>query len=186
MDPPLSAARTIAPRPFGRVPAIVVTLLAILSMRPAAAEEGFVDLFDGRSLDGWVAESHADSETHPDGRPVWSARDGEIVCDGLGFGFLRYARQAFADVTLRLEFLLGPSAEGSACNSGIGLRTGPFDRRRSRSTRPSIRSTGMRPAATVAGSAVRSEAPTICAAAPVPLCWPYEPWIPGRGEANPP
>ncbi len=113
-------------------------LLGLGAVLPAA-EEGFEDLFDGHSLDGWVIESHADSEIHPDGRPVWSVKDGAIVCDGLGFGFLRYAREPFADVTLRMEFQLGRKADGEPCNAGIGLRTGAFDRRRSRATRPSIR-----------------------------------------------
>ena len=103
------------------------------------AEEGFEPIFDGHSLDGWVIESHADSEVHPDGRPVWSVKDGEIDCDGLGFGFLRYAREPFADVTLRIEFQLGKKADGEPCNAGIGVRTGAFDRRRSRATRPSLR-----------------------------------------------
>lgn len=102
------------------------------------AEQGFEDLFDGRSLDGWVAESDAGSATHPDGRPVWRADSGEIVCDGLGFGFLRFAREAFADFTLRLEFRLDARPDGKPCNSGIGLRTGAFDPLRSRATRPSI------------------------------------------------
>ncbi len=104
-----------------------------------AAEEGFEPIFNGRDLDGWVIESHADSEIHPDGRPVWSVKEGAIDCDGLGFGFLRYAREPFADATLRMEFLLGKKPDGEPCNAGIGLRTGAFDRRRSRATRPSIR-----------------------------------------------
>jgi hypothetical protein len=104
-----------------------------------AAEDGFEPIFNGRDLDGWVIESHADSEVHPDGRPVWSVKEGEIDCDGLGFGFLRYAREPFADVTLRMEFRLGKKADGEPCNAGIGVRTGAFDRRRSRATRPSIR-----------------------------------------------
>ena len=118
----------------------VVLLLSLPSARALGArEEGFAPIFDGHSLDGWVIESHADSEIHPDGRPVWSVKDGAIDCDGLGFGFLRYAREPFADVTLRMEFRLGKQADGEPCNAGIGLRTGAFDRRRSRATRPSIR-----------------------------------------------
>jgi len=121
-----------------RAMAAVILLLTAGRSLPAA-EEGFEDLFDGRSLDGWVIESHADSELHPDGRPVWSVKDGAIDCDGLGFGFLRYAREPFADATLRMEFRLGKKADGEPCNAGIGLRTGAFDRRRSRATRPSLR-----------------------------------------------
>ena len=118
----------------------VVLSLGLAGARAlGAAEEGFEPIFNGRDLDGWVIESHADSEIHPDGRPVWSVKDGAIDCDGLGFGFLRYAREPFADVTLRMEFRLGKRADGEPCNAGIGLRTGAFDRRRSRATRPSIR-----------------------------------------------
>jgi hypothetical protein len=40
---------------------------------------------------------------------------------------------------LRIEFQLGKKADGEPCNAGIGLRTGAFDRRRSRATRPSLR-----------------------------------------------
>ena len=105
----------------------------------AVVDREFTDLFNGRDLDGWVAESHVDSESHPDGRPVWSVRDGEIVCDGCGFGFLRYAVEPFADVTLRLDFQLQKHPSRRFCNSGIGLRTVPFDSRRSQATRPSIR-----------------------------------------------
>ncbi len=104
-----------------------------------AAEEGFSDLFNGRDLDGWEVESHTESEFHADGRPVWRVEDGEIVCDGRGFGFLRYAREPFGDATLRIDFQLGRTADGSPCNSGIGLRSGIFQSSRSRTTRPSIR-----------------------------------------------
>lgn len=119
----------------------VATLIRVFAWLagPVAAEEGFEPIFNGRDLEGWVIESHADSDVHPDGRPVWSVKDGAIDCDGLGFGFLRYAREPFADVTLRLEFRLGKKPDGEPCNAGIGLRTGAFDRRRSRATRPSIR-----------------------------------------------
>ena len=103
------------------------------------ADHEFTHLFNGHDLDGWVTESHADSELHPNGRPVWSARDGEIVCDGRGFGFLRYERESFADFTLRLEFQLQKPGGHRSSNSGIGLRTVAFDRLRSQATRPSIR-----------------------------------------------
>ena len=110
-----------------------------LTAPATAGDREFADLFNGHDLEGWVVESHADSEEHPDGRPVWSVRDGEIVCDGQGFGFLRYAAEPFADVTLRLDFQLQKPAGRRSCNSGIGLRTVAFDERRSQATRPSIR-----------------------------------------------
>lgn len=118
----------------------LVVSLAIIGPpgEAVAAEPGFTDLFNGKDLSGWVVESHVDSETHEDGRPVWSVQNGELSCDGLGFGFLRYAAAPFADCTLRLDFQLLKHGE-RICNSGVGLRTGIFDRRRSPATRASIR-----------------------------------------------
>ena len=123
--------------------ALATMLLAYLAIvgppgTAAAAEPGFTDLFNGKDLSGWVIESHVDSETHEDGRPVWSVKNGEIACDGLGFGFLRYAAEPFADCTLRLELQLLEHGK-RACNSGVGIRTCVFDRRRSPATRASIR-----------------------------------------------
>jgi len=90
-------------------------------------------LFNGKDLDGWVAEGV--SEYVKDGRtvPVWSVEDGHLVCTGKGFGFLRYDRRTFADFVLHVEFRMAPG-----CNSGLGIRTRSFDPARSRATRPSF------------------------------------------------
>ena len=55
--------------------ALVAGVLACLAIvgplgDAVAAEPGFTDLFNGKDLTGWVIESHVDSETHEDGRPV--------------------------------------------------------------------------------------------------------------------
>ena len=70
-----------------------------------------------------------------DGRtlPVWSVKDGHLVCTGKGFGFLRYHRRTFADFVFHVEFRMAPG-----CNSGLGIRTRSFDPARSRATRPSF------------------------------------------------
>jgi hypothetical protein len=98
----------------------------------AEPPDGFRDLFNGRDFDGWVMEGPPEGLTHPDGRPVWSVKDGEIVCQGKRWSFLRYDRETFADFTLHVEFLM---ARG--CNSGVGLRTGPIDLADPQNTRPS-------------------------------------------------
>lgn len=109
--------------------------IALLTMGlvGVAAEDGATPLFDGKSLDGWVAEGA--SETLIDGAkaPVWVVEDGQIVCRGKGFGFLRYKERAFDDFTFHVEFRMAPK-----CNSGVGVRTRPFDPADSRGTRPSL------------------------------------------------
>jgi hypothetical protein len=111
---------------------VLATLLALALalIREAPAE---VNLFNGANLESWVAEGI--SEYVKDGRkwPVWSVVDGNIVCTGKGFGFLRYDRREFDDFILHVEFRME-----KGCNSGIGVRTRPFDTARSRATRPSL------------------------------------------------
>lgn len=65
-------------------------LLAVLLMvvaRPALAadEDGFVPLFNGRDLTGWVNANCAPE--------TWSVRDGKIFCTGHPVGALRTTRQ---------------------------------------------------------------------------------------------
>jgi hypothetical protein len=95
-----------------------------------ARGDEFQPLFNGKDLDGWVAEGANEA---PDGGPVWTVKDGMIHCAGKGFGFLRYDRREFADFTFHVEFRMTPK-----CNSGIGVRTRVFDPKQSRATRPSF------------------------------------------------
>jgi len=82
---------------------------------------------------GWVVEGKPGSFRHPDGRPVWRMEDDEIVCEGIGYGFLRYASESFSDFVVSMEVQVGPGA-----NTGIGFRTTVFDASRPRETRPSV------------------------------------------------
>ena len=100
----------------------VVTLLCGLFAFGAVglveAEEGFVDLFAGDDLSGWVEEQHNFFKSqHPDVR-TWSVKDGVVACDGSrgNCGFLRY-RKELGDFTLRLEY-----RTSKGCNSGVGIR----------------------------------------------------------------
>ena len=108
------------------------TLIAMLLSASAGLPDE-VQLFNGKDLDGWVAEGVR--EFVKDGRtlPVWSVKDGHLVCTGKGFGFLRYDRRTFADFVFHVEFRMAPG-----CNSGLGIRTRSFDPARSRATRPSF------------------------------------------------
>ncbi len=73
-----------------------------------AEEPGFVPLFDGGTLDGWIL-------VHGKGRG-YVVEDGAIVCPEDGGGNL-YTVREYADFVLRLEWRLW---EGG--NNGIGIR----------------------------------------------------------------
>jgi hypothetical protein len=74
----------------------------------AAAEPGFVPLFDGRTLDGWTLMGGKG--------PGYIVENGAIVCPADGGGNLFTSRE-YANFVLRLEFRLSEGA-----NNGIGIR----------------------------------------------------------------
>ena len=98
----------------------------------AFADDPAIPLFDGKTLDGWVAEGVSDYQVDGAKKPVWTVEDGLLVCHGKGFGFLRYKEREFDDFTFHVEFRMAPR-----CNSGVGVRTRAFDPKDSRGTRPS-------------------------------------------------
>lgn len=158
------------PRSWSRL-APLALLLGLASSAPADVPR---DLFDGKGLDGWVVEGPA---TAKNGQPMWSVHDGRIVCLGEGYGFLRYTRQQFADFTLKVEYRFAPpSKDNQSGNSGLGIRTGPFDPKRSRQTRPSyaafeiqlLDDAGRPPSEHGTGSLYRYKAPTANPTKPAP------------------
>src|SRR6478672_7780992 len=116
-----------------------LTLLAALLLGAAApADDGFRDLFDGKTLDGWVVEG---AEKTKDGQPNWFVEDGKIVSLGKGFGFLRYDKKECADFTLEVEYRFAPKTKDNPSgNSGLGVRMGKFDPKTSGQTRASFAS----------------------------------------------
>ncbi|MBN7813466.1 DUF1080 domain-containing protein [Algoriphagus sp. H41] len=81
----------------------------VLSVAPCfgqSDESGFVSLFDGKTLDGWVGNKNA-----------YQAKDGMIVIDpkGSGGGNLLTEKE-YGDFVLRFEFQLTPGA-----NNGLGI-----------------------------------------------------------------
>ena len=108
----------------------------LLVAQPPAGE--YRDLFNGKNLDGWIVEGPTKDK---EGKPMWSVADGTIVCLGKGFGFLRYDKQQFGDFALRVEYRFAPpSKTNPRGNSGLGIRTIPFDPKQSTLTRPSYAS----------------------------------------------
>jgi 3-keto-disaccharide hydrolase len=77
-----------------------------------AADDGWISLFNGRTLDGWRPSEHKDS---------WQVRDGEIVADGAR-SHLFYNGPAngagFKNFDLEVELLAKPG-----CNSGVYFHT---------------------------------------------------------------
>lgn len=142
--------------------AAAIAALAWSDVARADEPAAYHDLFNGRDLAGWSIEGPPGGITHPDGRPVWSVRDGEIFCDGRSWSFLRYDRAEFADFSLHVEFLMAADA-----NSGVGLRCRAVDMARVQETRPScwayeiqlLEDAGNPPTAHSSGSLYRYVAP---------------------------
>lgn len=83
---------------------IVASLLLLAA--PAGAEDGWVELFNGRNLDGWETV----------GKQSWEAVNGVLACTGEGAGWLSTIKE-YGDFELELEFWLPPAG-----NSGVFLR----------------------------------------------------------------
>jgi hypothetical protein len=117
------------------LPALAL-LLPLLAAEPPARE-----LFNGKDLDGWVVEGPREFKDGEKTAPVWVAKDGLLSCmvTGRSFGFLRFKEQEFADFHLTLEYRFTAPAtpKGKRGNSGVGVRTVPFDPKKSTATRPS-------------------------------------------------
>ncbi|WP_168563772.1 3-keto-disaccharide hydrolase [Crateriforma spongiae] len=78
---------------------------------PSGAEEGFVALFDGQSLDGWKV-----SEENPDS---WKVQDGKLVCEGPRAHLFYVGELApFKDFHFKAEVMTTPGS-----NSGIYFHT---------------------------------------------------------------
>ncbi len=146
------------------------TYVALLALPAWAWADEYRDLFNGKDLDGWVVEG---PKTDKQGNAMWTVRDGHIVCLGKGFGFLRYEKEKFGDFALRVEYRFEPNQRG---NSGIGIRTTPFDPKQSRLTRPSFAAyeiqlqddAGKPATAHTTGSLYRFVAPTANPTKPAP------------------
>ncbi len=84
-----------------------ITMPHVQPPAPAAADDGFVSLFNGKDLDGWEATGKAEQ---------WAAEDGMIVVKGGGGGWL-FTKGTYENFDLMLEFKLPEMG-----NSGVALR----------------------------------------------------------------
>jgi len=95
-----------------------------------------VDLFNGKDLSGWVIEGPTEFDNKGNKEPIWVAENGMITCrvnNRKSYGFLRYDKKQFADFVFSLEYRLSEKElpKQSPCNSGIGIRTGVYDPKKS-------------------------------------------------------
>jgi len=79
----------------------------VYNLTPEEREQGFVSLFNGRNLDGWVGDKES-----------YVVEDGVIVIKpGRGKGGNLYTEKEYSDFIFRFEFQLTPAA-----NNGLGIR----------------------------------------------------------------
>lgn len=79
-----------------------------ISLLPAAADDGWISMFDGKTLNGWKANEHPDS---------WSAKDGEIVGDGEA-SHLFWMKRKCKDCEFKADVKISDGG-----NSGMYFRT---------------------------------------------------------------
>ncbi|MDX1934152.1 MAG: DUF1080 domain-containing protein [Capsulimonadales bacterium] len=93
---------------------LIVTLLASALLTPALPagaqtdRDGFVSLFDGKTLQGWKLVGGVG--------PGYVAENGILTCPAEGGGNL-YTEKEYSDFVLRFEFQLSPGG-----NNGVGIR----------------------------------------------------------------
>jgi len=80
--------------------------LAVLTANSPAGDEGFVPLFNGKDLTGWIGDTKG-----------YVPEDGKIVCRP---GGNLYTEKEYDNFIFRFEFKLTPGA-----NNGLGIRTPP-------------------------------------------------------------
>ena len=95
-----------------------------------------IDLFNGTDLSGWVIEGPTEFDNKGNKEPIWVADNGMITCrvnNRKSYGFLRYDKKQFSDFVFSLEYRLSEKEmpKQSPCNSGIGIRTGVYDPKKS-------------------------------------------------------
>lgn len=83
-----------------------LSAVACATLSAAEVEQGFVSLFDGKSLDGWQGSTAG-----------YEATGGVLACRKNGGGKL-FTNKQYSNFVLRLEFKLEAGA-----NNGIGIRT---------------------------------------------------------------
>jgi len=133
-----SPASLLSPSATLVVSLLVVGCAAGIGRADDKKDGEWIEMFNGSDLTGWVVDGPVDYKDKADGnktKPLWIVEDKMIRTAGTKFGFLRYDRK-FSDFIFRAEYRMTKGA-----NSGVGIRTGVFDGKDSKTsmaTRPSF------------------------------------------------
>lgn len=93
------------------------TCLAFMYSSSTKADDGFVPLFNGRDLDGWI---------NVNGQPeTWHVQNGELASTGEPIGFLRTERM-YQNFVLEFEWLHEPRNDDKEGNSGLFVWADPL------------------------------------------------------------
>lgn len=117
---------------------LLMSLCTSLPMVGLGADgDEWIVQFNGKDLSGWTIDgpkTFTDKADNNKMKPLWTVENGLIRTEGKGFGFLRYDRE-FTDFVWHVEYRLSPT---KGVNSGLGIRTGVFDPKKSTASRPSF------------------------------------------------
>jgi len=102
---------------FALVLALVPLAAARDEKKDKDKDDGFVPLFNGKDLDGWVRVNNAPG--------TFSVKDGEIVTTGKPTGFMRTARQ-YENFVMEVEWMHVPPKKDAVGNSGIFVWADPL------------------------------------------------------------
>lgn len=90
--------------------------LAFMCSSSSKADDGFVPLFNGHDLDGWI---------NVNGQPdTWRVKNGELASTGEPVSFLRTARM-YENFVLEFEWLHEPRSDDKEGNSGLFVWADP-------------------------------------------------------------
>jgi len=110
-DPALNAPQSEERKFPNRAPAGYIGMQnhgSKLCFRSIRISEGFLPIFDGKDLKSWRTVKPRDTS--------WSARDGELICDGSPGGYI-YNTGRYGDFALRIQYDISRNG-----NSGVFFR----------------------------------------------------------------
>ncbi len=90
---------------------VFAALALLLTCLPSPAADGFVELFNGKNLDGWFVQ--------PETPQVWTVQKGGVLARKPKSSYL-WTKEVYGDFILELEFNVT-----AGCNSGVFFRTNP-------------------------------------------------------------